>query len=401
MNDGVGFSSYQIRMVMDTVGCLNLLSSRVLLYVVDELDRFGAFSAWLRFEIDRQASEASTPSDDEIEKEALIDHSKVLSYIQTSLMSNQLTPFFDDSANKGDHGPWATTAPEVPAFDILAKKLGSHSQNQELVKGIPAIDTVCKKLERQARAVFEQIAEAEKRNVLFGEPIPLNMLDRKRPVALRVSPKDQMHCSSLVATAPPTTPGSVETGGVYPAGSCLVHVFHFGMRIENGVSSMLLKQRAALLLGEGEVVDLAFLDDDRLLVLWSPSGKFHSLFAVSVFLVSFANHVTGESSMLLSIPYKPSDDMSYTSYDADQQEDGSSTKAFSNQEVREKFAIFDFSEENEFVPGKLEVSVRDGKGGECTRLCVLSRDGLRYKVFEMRDGKRATKLGDEDVTMSQ
>jgi len=48
-SDSAGFSVHQIDLISDTVACLHLVSAKILVQVVDELELFAAFSAWLRY----------------------------------------------------------------------------------------------------------------------------------------------------------------------------------------------------------------------------------------------------------------------------------------------------------------------------------------------------------------
>src|SRR6266536_2491918 len=76
----IGFTTPQITRLMDIVACLTLVSHKILLLVMEELELFVVFSSWLRLEIDRLAS--SSHSEELSEKEAMMDNGKVLLYIR-------------------------------------------------------------------------------------------------------------------------------------------------------------------------------------------------------------------------------------------------------------------------------------------------------------------------------
>lgn len=174
-NDTVGFSSRQISQIMDIVASLQLVSSKILIQVIDELELFAAFSAWLRYEIDRLASDASSSTNEESnEKEASIDHSKVLLYLQTAITNSPLSVFFGDGT-ESQKEVWSQLQPGPRIFDQVDQQLQKQEQGLPYIDQLPRVDFLCKILGQEATAVFSQIAAAEKRNVLFGKPHELGV----------------------------------------------------------------------------------------------------------------------------------------------------------------------------------------------------------------------------------
>jgi anaphase-promoting complex subunit 4 len=188
MNDSVGFTIKQITLIMDTVACLHLVSSKILIQAVDELDLFTAFSSWLRYEIDRLASDSSTsPDDDKVEKEASIDHSKVLLYLQTAMTTSPLAIYFDDSQPEDHDNGWKNAEEGLPMYDVLDKQLQKQERGVPFMKTLPRIELLYKFLAGQASTIFSQIAEAEKRNVLFGEVHEVGVTESAGLVDMRMS----------------------------------------------------------------------------------------------------------------------------------------------------------------------------------------------------------------------
>lgn len=75
------------------------------------------------------------------------------------------------------------------------------------------------------------------------------------------------------------------------------------------------------------------------------------------------------------------------------------------EEVLEQFAIHSFKTEGGFVPEKVELNSvdaheRDGDDVKDRKICVLSKDRMRYQV--LRIGEEVSKLAGrgEDVVMS-
>lgn len=186
-NSSLGFTTQQINTIMDSVACLHLVSSKILIQVVDELELFTAFSSWLRSEIDRLASDVSaSPTDDALaEKEACLDHSKVLSYIQTAMTSSPLAVYLGDSPDDF-HDNWSHGEHGMPMYDLLDKQLQKQQRGLPYITPLPQVGTLCKLLTRQASAIFSQIAEAEKRNVLFGNVYEIGPSDSDAPMHMRV-----------------------------------------------------------------------------------------------------------------------------------------------------------------------------------------------------------------------
>jgi anaphase-promoting complex subunit 4 len=187
-NENVGFTIQQVNLIMDTVSCLRLVSSKILIQVVDELDLFTSFSNWVRYEIDRLASDSSaSPDDDKVENEASIDHSKVLQYLQTAMTNSPLAVYFDTSLPEGHDNSWANAEQGLPIYDLLDKQLQRQERGVPYLKTLPRVDLLYKLLARQAGTVFGQIAEAEKRNVLFGKVHEIGVTETAGPVDMRMS----------------------------------------------------------------------------------------------------------------------------------------------------------------------------------------------------------------------
>jgi anaphase-promoting complex subunit 4 len=177
-NDTVGFSSKEIGLIMDTVACLHLVASKILIQVVDEIDLFGAFTSWMRYEIDRLAADSSVPKEDELEKEASLDHSKVLMYLQTCMTTSPIEIYLGDSTLDESKSTWSHSQKGVSMFELLDKQLQKQEQGLAYLKSLPRVELLCKHLTEQAKDVFSQIARAEKRNVIFGKPQEIGSIEK-------------------------------------------------------------------------------------------------------------------------------------------------------------------------------------------------------------------------------
>ena len=173
-NDDVGFTSQQVSFIMDTVACLHLVASKILIHVVEELDLFEAFSAWLRYEIDRLASDSSNSSNEEAnDNEAAIDHNKVILYLQTVMTTSPLAVFFADTPAKNITDLVDASKSDGTLFALLNEQLQKYEHGLPYMESLPRIDLLCDHLTQQAQTIFKQVADSEKRNVLFGKPYEL------------------------------------------------------------------------------------------------------------------------------------------------------------------------------------------------------------------------------------
>ena len=189
-NDSIGFSSHQISLIMDTVACLNLVCSKILIQTVDELDLFASFSTWLRYEIDRLVSDptSSSTSDEAAEKEGSIDHSKVLNYIQTTMTTKPLAVYFGP-ISEVETSDWVHEEQGFPMFNLLHEQLQKQERGLPYMKHLPRVDFLCDILTQQATTIFSQIAEAEKRNVLLGQVQELGNIESGGACDMKMSPK--------------------------------------------------------------------------------------------------------------------------------------------------------------------------------------------------------------------
>ncbi|KAI9735322.1 MAG: hypothetical protein M1818_006517 [Claussenomyces sp. TS43310] len=359
-NNTVGFSSQQISLVIDTVSCLTLVSARILTYTVDEIDLFGAFSTWLRHEIDRLTSSGtSAASDDLAENEAMIDHGKVLLYIQTAMNNSKLAAFFQDATSEDYQSQWDGVEQELPMFELLDSQLRKHDDGQSYLEGLPKVNSVCKYLERQANVVFQQIAESERRNVIFGRPVQLGTDGADVLKDMIVCPEDEKAFSTYVMMAK------------HGANSLRIH--RVSTRIENGISTNTSNTATAVGLGDGVIKDVAFLDETSFLVLWhSKPGNIPGILRLSYQATSSTLSYVSPSEILARNPPLAKAPVSYA-----------------------------FPTDTAFVPDKLEVRrSRSGvKGLDTARICVLSKNRLRYRVMKIPNGSNRS-LSNEDVQMS-
>ena len=183
--DEIGFTSAQITKVMDIVSCLMLVGNKILLLVMEELDLFQSFSSWLRHEIDRHASSSS--SDELTEKEATMEHGKILTYIQQYMPASPLRHYLSNVTSEDADRDWQHAESGTSMLDMLDKQIKKQEAGQPNTGVFPQVEFLCKYLDSKANVVFEGIAEAEKRSVRFGQPATIQLRENIAKFDVRMS----------------------------------------------------------------------------------------------------------------------------------------------------------------------------------------------------------------------
>ena len=147
------------------------MTHQILITSGSELRRFLAFSAWLRQEIDIQASDASVA--EFAEKDINVDHASTLEYIQGAMMQSQLTSFFNLEVRGEEKPPWDLAAEGRSLFELYKRRFQNASREDSSASQLPTLDALMKYLDTQCNAIFNGIAETQRRSVRFGAPVYL------------------------------------------------------------------------------------------------------------------------------------------------------------------------------------------------------------------------------------
>ncbi|KAI9766935.1 MAG: hypothetical protein M1840_006232 [Geoglossum simile] len=370
-NATLGLSTQDLSGIRDTVKCLKILTQTVLCYAGIELNQFTAFSTWLRHEIDIQAAENSGSSPDDVtDKDALMEHAKVIDYIQGAMTKSRLEEFFSPISTDDKGNQWDLRDEGLSLFSILNAELKERSLNEHTNKRIPGIRSFHEHLARQCDIVFKQIAETERRNVLFGRPIYLTKGNESTIADMRSE-----HCQTYVALHSTGTQGDT------------VDIFRISLIIENGVSTTQRVEAARIVFDNAVIRDLKFIDDIHLMLIYQNSA----------------------GSNLLNIAYSllPSDDLNPLHFRTLTIHPEPSTGALATLTPTESqveralninpgnigtYSRHHFpATETGFVPERLEVNGRKGR----RVVCVLGRDRLHYRVFDLDGGGDVGEVGAE------
>lgn len=168
----LGLSTLELDRMLETTKCLQLLSYLLLRCVTSELKQFGAFSTWLRHEIEKQAADPTSATAQEIaEKDLGFDFAGILAYIQGAMMQSQMLTYSGSSA--GGELRWNLDAEGKTLFEIYKRKLGDESKGVRPREQLPGLSGLLRHLQSQSNSAFDRISETQRRNVHFGVPIYL------------------------------------------------------------------------------------------------------------------------------------------------------------------------------------------------------------------------------------
>lgn len=170
-NANLGLSTQEFDDVLDTISCLQLMAHQILITSGSELRQFLAFSAWLRQEIEIQASDASVA--EFAEKDVNLDHASTLEYIQGAMTQSQLASFFILEARAEEKPPRDLAAEGRSLFELSKRGLQNASREDSSASQLPPLDALMKKLDTQCNVIFKRIAETQRRSVRFGAPVYL------------------------------------------------------------------------------------------------------------------------------------------------------------------------------------------------------------------------------------
>ncbi|KAM4055338.1 anaphase-promoting complex, cyclosome, subunit 4 domain-containing protein [Hirsutella rhossiliensis] len=336
--DDIGFSVMQIGRVLDIIGCLTLVGHRILTQVMEELDHFSAFSVWLRFQIDRLATSAGEELG---EKEATMDNSKVLTYIEKYLTGSPLGVFFDDISRENCSADWDHCEDGPSLLQMLDRQLQRREEGQLSMKALPQVDFLVNYMTSWCSRIFRGIAESKKRSVRFGKSVRLSI---GRPI----SNMDVKVCEAEKG-------GIIYTALASKGDDAKVHILRARIDIVNGISANQPATRCCVDLGDRQLVDFKFLNDKNLVVLCNQP-----------------DHVP----VVISIPVQ-SNDLLYAPLSVDRPDDIGSVSTHG-------FAKYRLPVQQTARPVRMEVHDRSDVRGEIPeRICLLGSNRTTWQTFSM------------------
>ncbi len=172
--EDIGFSATLMTKILDIVASMNLVGHRVLLLIMDELEHFSAFSFWLRGQIDRLAS-SNADTEELMEREASVDHDKVLTYIEDYLVDSPLRIFFADMDKVERDMDLQYVEDGRALLDVLTAQLEIYENGGQGMKALTRVEFLVDYASKCSSHLFQNIAEAMRRSVRFGKSIRLSI----------------------------------------------------------------------------------------------------------------------------------------------------------------------------------------------------------------------------------
>ena len=170
----LGLSTGELDDAFDTVSCLFLVAHDIQSSCSSELLQFTAFSAWMKLEIEIQATDpSSTSADDTAEKDGMLDHAKVLDYIQGPMHSSRILELLEIYSLSDARPGWNFAAEEKLMYPSFKNARKAHMTGGAPKIRLPGLASIIGRLDAQCQATFGKIAEAQRRKVRIGSSILL------------------------------------------------------------------------------------------------------------------------------------------------------------------------------------------------------------------------------------
>ena len=178
LNNTLGLVTTEIDQILDTLHTLQFLAHNVLIYAGSELRQFAAFSTWLRYEIENQATDATSFTVDDVsEKDPCLDYQQILDYIQGAMQRSTLFELFGLSPSSDERPEWNVREDNGPIHARYKDEVKEMRRGTKLSIKLPGLAAMIERLSRQCKTVFARIAETQKKKVRFGDVIYLGELN--------------------------------------------------------------------------------------------------------------------------------------------------------------------------------------------------------------------------------
>ncbi|EHK18259.1 uncharacterized protein TRIVIDRAFT_47402 [Trichoderma virens Gv29-8] len=341
--EDIGLSIPNLNRVLDIVSCLTLVGHKVLIYTMDELQHFAAFSAWLRFQID-QLGGPSTANEELTDKEAMMDHSKVLTYIERYLTNSPLDIFLNDIAKEDYDSDWKFIDDGPMPLDVLDKQLKKLEAGQPGMKALPHVDFLVNYATSWSNKIFGSIAEAKRRSVRFGKPV-------KMSIGHPITKMDMKMCSANKRS------GTVFTALASQQEPNKVHLFQVNMTIINGISDNHPTTTCVIDLAPRSLVDMKFLNDKTLILFCTD---------------------TNNTPIILSVPIQDESVLSYNPYNA---ANPTQVSSVTSAELFPKYNLP--ASHHALRPIRMEVHDRSQVRGDLPgRVCLLGNNRTTWRAYK-------------------
>ncbi|KAL9128189.1 MAG: hypothetical protein Q9217_003089 [Psora testacea] len=349
-NVDLGLTTQDLDNVIDTVSCLQLITHQILIISGSELRQFQAFSAWLRQEIDIQASDATNL--ESLESVMDIDHTSTLEFVRGAMVRSALTQFFDLQGDAHQRNQWDLAAEGGTLFELYKIELKKDTVHDQHAKQLPCLDALISHLNTQCSAVFRGIAETQRRNVRIGPPISLgriipNLMD------MRMLAGENNNAECFTQYVAVSSQAELDQ----------VCIFRITLVLSNGMSAVENVGHTTINVEGWKIQDIKFADDNDLILALS----------------------TDSESRLFLVPYRPKVGSGKgLSYNADfvsssEQRDRNAELSLIDPHSRDEYTWLKFAAGASWTPKCVVVNGRKTRRAAC----VVTEDGFHYRVYDL------------------
>ena len=186
-NLALGLNTQELDDILDTNQTLQLLAHHILRLTTMELRQYSAFSIWLHREIDIQSSDdGSAAQQESLDREIAIDYATTLQYIQGAMCHSRLAIHLQEGRRENDYSKWKLSSGGRSLYELYGRQLKEMEAGAE--RTLPGLDSLIPHMSAQCEKLFTRIAETQRRNVRFGNPIVISSAPFV-VAELRVSPE--------------------------------------------------------------------------------------------------------------------------------------------------------------------------------------------------------------------
>ena len=169
----LGIETQDLDQIFDTLNCLNLLGHCILIYTSCELREATAFAAWIKREIDIQATDpTSTTAEEHLETDIISDYPKVFQYIRGAMLNSQLYEFLDLEVDS-QRPSWEPAKEGSVLYEHYKAHVKKIRDGELCDKKLPGLATLLSYLNTQCTEVFAKISAAQGRKVRLGDMLLL------------------------------------------------------------------------------------------------------------------------------------------------------------------------------------------------------------------------------------
>ncbi|KAF2124778.1 hypothetical protein P153DRAFT_350031, partial [Dothidotthia symphoricarpi CBS 119687] len=351
--------------LVETLKSMRLLAHTVLLYAADEKRQFHAFSKWLRFCIDYEATEPESQSRAEMEmRDPGVDIGMVLEYIRYGLTKSSLSPHLRPEAQLSSE----QRGQEVASYEDTRKAIELSKEGAGFKEEALCLEFVAGHLGEGVTKLLKQVSQWQETNTQMDCGIVLEEThDTEDLIAdmRMLSELSRPAISTYIALCSPSSPDTLHIHRLThtPRLTSLPKDLH-----SHSTSTLTFPQ-------DTKIIDAKFADDTTILVLLHCSSPDSNLILALPYTSTPTPSSTSAPTPLIS--YTPTPHPPHTLPHGAPPPPSSRAKTHITPQIIEKHTRHVF--EGRFTPLKLVVNGRKGR----RVIVVLGSDRKHYRVLDM------------------